>query len=601
MRTVHLGLTSLAVLASLSACAAEPDVGLRADEVINGTRETGYPEVVAVYWSSSATEGGLCSGTVIGPYAILTAKHCVMREGASGWSAIRATDMIVIVGHDVNSMTGITSTHRVSEVRTTPGTDVDADIEAGRDIAVVLLAGPIPVAPRGYATSGPSGGDTVTFVGFGRTSASSDAAGVKYRGSARVSRLGGSLFETTGSSWTCQGDSGGPAIDPAGNVTGITSFGFGNCRISNSFFTRVSAHRALIMDALTFEPPCFASPEICDGIDNDCNGMVDEGRCSEIGEACASNDDCREGTCEGEGAARVCAAGCFPDDATEFCGPGTYCRATACGEGHCAPGSRGASVNGTVCTADTECASGTCMDLGGTRRCARHCFPGFTTCGAGEICELFEGECGGCIPEELSTAPRAFGERCDTDARCRSGSCSPDGFCTQACMAHEDCPGPYHCRAGTCVGGPPGDAGDFCITGDDCRSSAPECVDSACASPCGAGDACPAGLSCSDTSAGRRCTAPGLALGAACTAHDECRSGICATVCTQICDTTPCPTGFVCELAGGAMGCFRPGANPSTPRSSAGGSVRAQRGMSALVPGLALVWLALRRRRARRR
>ncbi|HJL29503.1 MAG TPA: hypothetical protein RMI62_10550, partial [Polyangiaceae bacterium LLY-WYZ-15_(1-7)] len=59
----------------LVACAAEtPEtIGSTEAPIINGTRETGFPEVVAVVRvNSRGSIVGLCTGTVIGPRTVLT-------------------------------------------------------------------------------------------------------------------------------------------------------------------------------------------------------------------------------------------------------------------------------------------------------------------------------------------------------------------------------------------------------------------------------------------------------------------------------------------------------------------------------------------------
>lgn len=508
------------ILMMLAGCsvAPAPEAELAEAPIVGGARETGYPEVVAVYWSRSATEGGLCSGTVIGPYAVLTAKHCVFDDRDV---AVPANAFVVIVGNDVNSMSGITSTHRVLEVRTTPGNDISADVESGNDIALVLLDSDIGVTPRAFATSGPRTDDPLTIVGFGRTSSGSDASGVKYRGTATTARVGSLLFETDGPDWTCQGDSGGPAIDPSGAVTGITSFGFGNCEVAYSYFTRVAGHRALIEGALAFVPPCVPRVEACNGADDDCDDAVDETGCTEAGQPCTSDMECMDASCEEIDGARICAPSCFPDDpAFAPCPSGLWCQAIGCGMGRCVPGTLGAAPDGAPCTADTDCASASCVERSGMRVCGKQCLPDFG-CPAGFVCDILEGECGACIDPAL-VGPRGLGQPCEEAADCVSGQCGSDGRCEQTCSAHEACPADHRCDGTRCVPGAPVGEGAACTASAECATGL-ACEGAVCVrAPASEGGGCAVGH-------GRRASWGGvavlaLALGALASARRRRRS-----------------------------------------------------------------------------
>ena len=78
----------------LLGCNAEaPDaVGSRTDWIVDGVRD----DTPSVVWLYNRTSGGLCTGTIIAPRVVLTAKHCVQEQGASGPSP--AAGFIVGVG-----------------------------------------------------------------------------------------------------------------------------------------------------------------------------------------------------------------------------------------------------------------------------------------------------------------------------------------------------------------------------------------------------------------------------------------------------------------------------------------------------------------------
>ena len=66
--------------ALLAGCTGSAVVESRGEAIVNGTAG-GDPAVVLVY---NTRRGGLCTGSLIGPRLVLTAKHCIQEADAAG-------------------------------------------------------------------------------------------------------------------------------------------------------------------------------------------------------------------------------------------------------------------------------------------------------------------------------------------------------------------------------------------------------------------------------------------------------------------------------------------------------------------------------------
>jgi MYXO-CTERM domain-containing protein len=189
------------------------------------------------------------------------------------------------------------------------------------------------------------------------------------------------------------------------------------------------------------QPIGTSQPERCDNIDNDCDGMVDDGM------LCAS-------------ALEVCTNGrCVPPCFEGGCAPGYSCTSsrtcieTACEsvtcpmDQRCSGGVCIGACDGIVCPHGQQCIAGRCTNLCDV-----------LTCGADQVC--VDGTC-------LSTCPC---RSCDADEICGAdGSCTPmgcdivtcppgqycdGGTCHDSC-AGAVCPEGQHCELGDCIDDPP--------------------------------------------------------------------------------------------------------------------------------------------------
>lgn len=265
-------LVALVTVASIGCAVTDGDSRAEvAQPIINGATENNAPwAVMVVQQPAGSTRVRLCTGTVIAPRAVLTAKHCVYRDlGAGTWEVVPAGDLTARMGLDFRAST---RTVAVESVRTTDGPYRDGDGRNGGDIAVLITREDLGITPRAVSRTPAVEGGAVQIVGYGYTMAgASDPAdlGVVHRGTATVARVEPNVFSTTGAQWTCTGDSGGPALDGRGALVGVTSIGPTGCRVSTSYYTRVDRYASLFEDLLPPETTADA------GVPADVSGARD--------------------------------------------------------------------------------------------------------------------------------------------------------------------------------------------------------------------------------------------------------------------------------------------------------------------------------------
>ncbi|MBI5610891.1 MAG: hypothetical protein HY902_18575 [Deltaproteobacteria bacterium] len=283
--------------------------------------------------------------------------------------------------------------------------------------------------------------------------------------------------------------------------------------------------------------PCQPTTEVCNGIDDDCNGATDE---SGAEMSCTVALPCAKAYC----AQGVCLA--VADTSTAApCDDGNACTASdACSQGVCTGNWLGCD-DGNPCTDDSCQAADGCNHAPNTVQCSDG-----SVCTTGDVCSGGSCKAGGSLACEDDNPCTADG--CDATKGCqyspKSGTCDDGDPCTTGDA----------CKTGACVGAAAGcDDGNVCSK-DSCGAGG--CAHQPASGPCDDGDACTAGDACAlgkcATGAPKNCND-----GNACTT-DGCSS---ATGCTATPTSTPCDDGNACTSgdscasgickAGGAKKC----------------------------------------------
>ncbi|MBU1239249.1 S1 family peptidase [Myxococcota bacterium] len=521
-------------------CETPDDQQYRQDSsaINGGYAEPGEPGVVLIWHQM----GYMCTGTLIKPTIVLTAKHCV-RDLDSGYD-------FPIYGFDVRvgpDMWNIEASYGVHEVYTYPGTAIEDE-----DVALLVLSTAIPenVATPYPIVVSPVGEDALvvessilSIIGYGESVCGGEGnAGVKLRTEDLF--LG---YYTSGGDFLTQGrganhgDSGGPVFTDQMKVVGVTSRGSDEDCVGEyagiTIASSVAHHNSFIADILENEGYCAptANSDICDdGEDNDCNGYIDDG-CLLPGELCTDNWQCGNGLCYDQGGESRCIKTCNAYIVSGTCGSGHYCQPQGCGEeGICSAGDRGAKGYFESCNQDTDCESLFCSQAGdGVSRCLYPCLPGSDHCLMDEMCVTSSQGCGACVPSSYGPAAgRNLGELCTSGDQCVSGYCfdaGEVGYCSTACSQQAPCTDGFHCADGSCTKGNVGVIGDPCSVSSDCGGGL-FCADFGegsghCSTDCSGGVGCAdQGFFCATAVNGQFCkSASGLQVG------DECGSGSCST------------------------------------------------------------------------
>ena len=354
------------------------------------------------------------------------------------------------------------------------------------------------------------------------------------------------------------------------------------------------------------EAGCVPQPEVCDGVDNDCNGSTDDGPalCDDGyycngAEVCFGKNGCSSGQLPDCSDAFECTTdscdttvdACVHMPISSVCDDGKYCNGVeSCDAANgCVAGQPPSCADGVDCTADTcSVALDSCLHLPDSAKCTDG-----KLCNGEELCDAVAGCVSGPLPGcsdgdactadvcdvlSDSCASTLDTAKCDDGIPCTSDTCDPaTGGCSHAaddtacadanaCNGVEKCDVQAGCVAGValhcddgkfCNGAETCDSANGCKSGlapscddgisctvDSCDAIAGACVHTPTTALCDNGVFCDGAETCDAVLGCQAGTSPDCADAVGCT-HDTCDATTDACAHTNV--DSFCSDGKVCN------------------------------------------------------